>query len=175
MRYLIFLLFTFHYGIIYSQDNMGNDFCHHMKFENYVDKKAKIDSGFVKPFFDSIKSYFIKNETLKFPEICQQNGKFHVDLRDVMECFTGFPLQYGIFLYDFFVVEEKFDRDSVFQKIADKMRDKLIEFEFPYKIYSEVFDMKMGIEYYVVDPWDFSEYTYTKLEDIKLVLFMLYA
>ena len=153
---------------------MGIDFCHHMRFENYVDNKAKIDSGFVKPFFDSIKSYFIKNETLKFPEICEQNGKFHVDLRDVMECYTGFPLQYGIFLYDFFVVENEFDKDSTFQKIADKMRDKLMEFEFPYKVYSEVFDMKLDIEYYVVDPWDFSEYTYTKLEDIKVVLFMLY-
>ena len=49
-----------------------------------------------------------------------------------------------------------------------------MEFEFPYKIYSEVFDMKLDIDYYVVDPWDFSEYTYTKLEDIKVVLFMLY-
>jgi hypothetical protein len=145
-----------------------------MKFENYIDKKAKIDSGFVKPFFDSIKSYFIKNETLKFPEICEQNGKFHIDLRDAMECFTGYPLQYGIFLYDFFVVEEKFDRDSVFQKIADKMRDKLLNFEFPYKIYSEFFDMKMYIEYFVADPENMLNYNYVENKDIKVVLFMLY-
>jgi hypothetical protein len=174
MRCIVFIIWIISCGTVTSQENLGLEFCNHLKFENYVDKKAKFDSSFIKPFIDSVKNYFIKNNNLNFPEICERNGNFHMDLNDLMQCYIGDKLEYGLILHDYYIKDENLDKDSIFQNFSNNMRDNLLNFEFPYKIYSEFFDMKMDIEYFVADPENMLNYNYVENKDIKVVLFMLY-
>jgi hypothetical protein len=174
MRFKLFLICIISSETVFSQENLGLEYCNHLKFENYINKKAKFDSSFVKPFMDSIKNYFIKNNNLIFPEICEKNGNFLVDLNDLMQCYIGDKLEYGSILHDYYIIDENLDKDSIFQNFSNNMRDDLLNFEFPYKIYSEFFDMKMDIEYFFADPINMLSYTYIENKDIRVVLFMLY-
>jgi len=167
MRFKLFLICIISSETVFSQENLGLEYCNHLKFENYINKKAKFDSSFIKPFMDSVKNYFIKNNNLNFPEICKKNGNFLVDLNDLMQCYNDNQLEFGFMLAKSYVIRDTFEKDKAFKYLVQNYCS-ILEIIYLHKIYTDLFKMNIDTYFKLFDPLYFRESSIIKNEEVAV-------